>query len=109
MISCSEFQVIFAPISFNISQYNLTSLILGKFSIVQIPFINNVAGIIATAEFLAPLIITSPLRGVFPVITSYKKIYSPIKFLHNKIEYKILNMKYITKNKDLQYLFDTKK
>ena len=97
VISCSEFHVILAPISVNMSQYNLTSLILGKFSIVQVPFINNVAGIIATAAFYAPLITTSPFRGVFPVITSFSKIYSPIKFLHNKIEYKILNMKYITK------------
>ena len=42
------------PKLFNISQYNFTSLIFGKFSIVQTPLINKVAGIIATAAFFAP-------------------------------------------------------
>ena len=38
----------------------------GRFSMVHIPSIKSVAGKIATAAFLAPLIVTSPFRGVGP-------------------------------------------
>ena len=44
---------------------------LGTLLIVQTPSINKVAGSIATAEFFAPLIFTSPFRGVGPVITNF--------------------------------------
>ena len=55
--------------------------LFGRFSIVQIPSINNVAGKIATAAFLAPLIVTSPFKGVCPVITSFSKDIPPQKFI----------------------------
>ena len=45
----------------------------GKFSTVQTPFINKVAGIIATAAFFAPLIVTSPCNLVPPCITNFSK------------------------------------
>ena len=73
VISCGESQVILAPNSSKISQYNFTSLILGRFSIRQVPFINRAAGRIATAAFFAPLIVTSPLRWVGPFIISFSK------------------------------------
>ena len=75
--SWSEFHVTTEPRLFNISQYNFTSLILGKFSMVQTPLISKVAGIIATAAFFAPLMTTSPFKGVFPVMTSFSKTIPP--------------------------------
>ena len=71
--SLGVFQVNFAPNSCNILHEIFTSLIAGILEIVQIPSINNVAGIIATAAFFAPLIITSPLRRVPPCITNLSK------------------------------------
>lgn len=55
-------QLILAPKPSNISQDNLISTMLGTLLIVQTPSINKVAGSIATAEFFAPLIFTSPLE-----------------------------------------------
>ena len=52
--------LILAPSPSKILHESLTSIILGKLLIVQIPSINKVAGRIAIAEFLAPLIVTSP-------------------------------------------------
>ena len=49
----------------------------GILFIVQIPFINKVAGSIATAAFFAPLISTSPFKGVGPVITNFSKLIPP--------------------------------
>ena len=44
-----------------------------------------VAGRIATTAFLAPLIVTSPLSGVPPVITNFSKDGSlPKLFFHTK-------------------------
>ena len=77
MISFLVFQVIFAPRPSNISQDFFTSLIFGKFSIVQTPSIKSVAGKIATAAFFAPLIVTSPFKGVFPVITNFSLSIPP--------------------------------
>ena len=77
MILLGVFHVIFAPSPSNISQDFFTSLILGRFSIEQTPSIKSVAGKIATAAFLAPLIVTSPYKGVFPVITNFSKIIPP--------------------------------
>ena len=65
------FQVILAPNFSNISHDILISLIFGKFSIVQIPSINSVAGKIATAAFFAPPIITSPFKGVGPFTINF--------------------------------------
>ena len=48
---------------------------------VVIPFINKAAGKIATAAFLAPLIVTSPFKGVPPVITNFSKAIPPKMFL----------------------------
>ena len=53
---------IFAPNPSRISQVSLTSTIFGKLFITHVPSINNVAGKIAIAEFLAPLIATSPFQ-----------------------------------------------
>ena len=50
----------------NILHIIFTSLIFGTFSNVVIPSINKVAGKIATAAFLAPLISTSPTNLVPP-------------------------------------------
>ena len=50
---------------------------LGRFSIVHTPSIKSVAGKIATAAFFAPLIVTSPFKGVPPVITSFSKSIPP--------------------------------
>lgn len=44
---------------------------------VQTPLISKVAGIIATAAFFAPLMRTSPFKGVFPVMTSFSKTIPP--------------------------------
>ena len=66
--------LIFAPKPSNISHDNLISTILGTLLITQTPSINNVAGSIATAEFFAPLIFTSPFKGVGPVITNFSII-----------------------------------
>ena len=44
---------IFAPNLDNISHDIFTSLILGKFSIVHLPFISKAAGSMATAAFFA--------------------------------------------------------
>ena len=75
---CRFIHVIFIPSDSSISKYDFTSLIFGKFSIVQSPLISIVAGIMATAAFFAPLIFTSPRRGVGPVITNFSKIIPPI-------------------------------
>ena len=42
VISFGVFHLILAPNNSNILQYNLTSLIFGKFSIVQVPSIKSV-------------------------------------------------------------------
>ena len=52
--------LIFAPRPSRISQESLTSTMFGTLFIIHVPLINNVAGKIATAEFFAPLIVTSP-------------------------------------------------
>ena len=78
---CLFIQVIFTPKLSKISQYDFTSLILGRFSIVHIPFTNNVAGIMATAAFFAPLIFTSPRKGVGPVITNFSNLIPPKLYL----------------------------
>ena len=52
----------------------------GTFEIVQIPSINKVAGIKATAAFFAPLIITSPFRCVPPFITNLPRKLPPKVF-----------------------------
>ena len=88
VISFGVFQVILAPSVLNISQKILTSLIFGKFSIVQIPFTNKVAGNIATAAFFAPLIVTSPFRRVPPFITNLSNVFPPI----NKDRVKTLSL-----------------
>ena len=44
-----------------------------------------VAGIIATAAFLAPQIVTSPVKGLPPFITNLTKDYTP-KFQFLKIK-----------------------
>ena len=72
------FHVILAPSFVKISQNILTSLIFGRLSIVQTPLINKVAGNIATAAFLAPLIVTSPFRRVPPFITNLSNVFPPI-------------------------------
>ena len=60
--SLGLFHVTFAPSASNILHDNLTSLIFGRLSIVQMPSIKRVAGKIATAAFFAPLIVTSPFN-----------------------------------------------
>lgn len=62
-----------APISYKILIIIETSLMLGIFSITQGPSDRMVAGIIATAAFLAPLISTSPFRLTPPLITYFSK------------------------------------
>lgn len=52
--------LILAPRPCKIWQESLTSMILGTLLIIHVPLISKVAGKIATAEFLAPLIVTSP-------------------------------------------------
>ena len=42
-----------------------------KLFIVHFPLTNNVAGSIATAEFFAPVIETSPLKLVPPLIINF--------------------------------------
>ena len=64
-------QVILEPIASKIWQDNLTSIIFGTLYNVKTPFDNSVAGNIAIAEFFAPIIETSPLKGVPPVITNF--------------------------------------
>lgn len=91
-IVCLFIHVILIPKVFNISQYDFTSLILGKFSIVQTPLIKIVAGIIATAAFFAPLIVTSPRRGVGPVITNFSKLIPPIYLFDVDWTTKIINI-----------------
>lgn len=51
---------ILTPSPLKISHNILTSAILGKFLIMQVPLISNEAGRMAKAEFFAPLIVTSP-------------------------------------------------
>ena len=77
-ISLSENHFILAPKVSKILQYVLTSLIFGRFSILQTPFISKVAGKIATAAFFAPLITTSPFSLVGPLITNLSTIYNPL-------------------------------
>ena len=66
------------------------ALELGTFSIVQVPLIKSVAGNIAIAAFFAPLIVTSPFKGVPPVIINLSKlitskiIFSNSNLLHEK-------------------------
>ena len=52
------------------------SLMLGRLSIINSPFARSVAGKIATAAFLAPLISISPIRGLPPRITSFYKSHT---------------------------------
>ena len=63
--------MILAPSFSSIVHEILMSLIFGKFSMVQIPSINSVAGNIATAAFFAPLMVTSPFKEVGPVTTNF--------------------------------------
>ena len=77
VISFGLFQVIFAPRPASISHDFFTSLMLGRFYIVHIPSIKSVAGKIATAAFFAPLIVTSPFKGVPPVMTNFSKSIPP--------------------------------
>ena len=81
VILCLLFQVILAPNFSSISQEIFISLILGKFSIVQIPSIKRVAGKSATAAFFAPLMVTSPFKGVGPVTTNFSNYITPIYVL----------------------------
>lgn len=55
-----------APSCSRILRHSVTSEIWGIFSIRQTPSTRRAAGIIATAAFFAPLISTSPNRGVPP-------------------------------------------
>ena len=50
------------------------SLIFGTLSIVVIPFTKSAAGIKAKAEFLAPLIVTSPIKVLLPSIINFSMI-----------------------------------
>ena len=77
VISFLLFHFILAPKASNISQVILTSLTLGRLFIVHTPFINRVAGNMAMAAFFAPLISTSPFKGVGPVITNFSKFIPP--------------------------------
>ena len=62
-----------APISFNIVPISVTSLILGIFSILQGSSQRITPGIMATAAFFAPLIVTSPFKGFPPFTTNLFK------------------------------------
>ena len=59
-----------APISCKILVIAVTSVIFGTFSIRQTPSDRITAGMIAIAAFFAPLIDTSPVSRVPPVITN---------------------------------------
>ena len=74
VIVCSPLKVTVAPISFNIEHMIFISLMFGTLSIVVTPFIKSAAGIKANAEFLAPLIVTSPTKVLLPSITSFSII-----------------------------------
>ena len=61
-------RVTFAPIFSRISRRMCTSEISGTFSILQGPLTSRVAGMMATAAFFAPLMVTVPTRGRPPSI-----------------------------------------
>ena len=63
----------FVPISLSIRKISVTSDILGTFSIRQTPCDKIVAGIIATAAFLAPLTDIFPIN-LFPPVKMYLSI-----------------------------------
>ena len=70
-----------APILLRILTMQLTSLILGIFSMRQTSCASKVAGIIATAAFFAPLISTEPHSLLPPFIISFSKtvlLFSPL-------------------------------
>ena len=73
--------VSFAPNSDKILHEIFTSLMLGTFSIVHVPFINRAAGNIATAAFFAPFIVTSPRRFVGPFINNFSNCIPPKIFI----------------------------
>ena len=77
VILCASFHVILAPNCSNIVHDIFISLIFGRFSIVQTPSIKSVAGKIATAAFFAPLMVTSPFKGVGPFTTNFSNLYTP--------------------------------
>ena len=62
-------------ICFKILKQIETSLILGKLLITHGPVASNVAGIIATAAFLAPFIFIEPFNLNPPFIINFSKIY----------------------------------
>ena len=61
----------FAPNTLRIFRLTATSLISGRFSITQTSAARIVAGRMPTAAFFAPEIVTSPCRGLPPVITNF--------------------------------------
>ena len=70
-------QLTFAPNFSKIVQDNFTSLILGIFSIIEIPLTSNAAGSMATAAFFAPLIVTSPLVLLVRLLLIYPIVLPP--------------------------------
>ena len=89
VISFGLFQSILAPSFSNISHDIFTSLILGKLSIVQIPFINKVAGSIATAAFLLHLLLHHPLDECFLFIINFSKVITPKNPIYNINSYNL--------------------
>ena len=57
-----------APSSSRMEKNRVTSLIWGMFSMRQVPSTSRAAGIMATAAFFAPLMVTSPNSGWPPWI-----------------------------------------
>ena len=58
-----------------------TSEISGTFSNTQGVSDNSAAGIIATATFLAPLMITSPDKGFPPLMIYFSKVFSHLSLV----------------------------
>ena len=62
---------ILAPRALRICSDTATSLMSGRFSMTHLSAARMVAGKIATAAFFAPLMETSPMRGLPPLITNF--------------------------------------
>ena len=63
-----------APICCKISSWMMTSLTRGTFSIRHTPLTMIVAGMMATTAFFAPLTVTSPCSGLFPLMINLSKV-----------------------------------